>query len=391
MYHYFVILLILSILNSLGCNAGELTLQIIKCSEDNFAPVSASVVEEKAGANFSLLCDLVSSETNRNYYDFQLSWVKQSNDIRFWREHHPDKSNTRMFSILQPSEMNKAVRRFHPLKPEDRGKYFCVSLKYNLLEVVEVIVRDEKPPLEERPMIQETFFCSEQMFQCSNGVCIIHHYICDGKADCKDGSDESLETCHGDPCKDKLPCDDGRCIPMSWCCDRHHDPNCNVTNRPKCCQALSDSYEELEYGSASVTQSHNGARYLFITICTLCILFVILLFLVLASRVVLMARKTDLSRSAPTTLVNVGLTNQSTRLSCDGYTYRNTRLAASSNHIIDNCDVADPLLFTEEDQPPSYLDVIHAQNDRLNLNLNEPPPPYTSREVLNDDRSGTEH
>lgn len=124
---------------------------------------------------------------------------------------------------------------------------------------------------------------------------------------------------------------------------------------------------------------------------TLCILFVILLFLVLASRVVLMARKTDLSRSAPTTLVNVGLTNQSTRLSCDGYTYRNTRLAASSNHIIDNCDVADPLLFTEEDQPPSYLDVIHAQNDRLNLNLNEPPPPYTSREVLNDDRSGTEH
>lgn len=45
-------------------------------------PITASVVEEKAGASFSLLCDLVSSETNSNYYDFQVSWIKQSNDLR---------------------------------------------------------------------------------------------------------------------------------------------------------------------------------------------------------------------------------------------------------------------------------------------------------------------
>lgn len=153
-----------------------------------------------------------------------------------------------MYSILSSSEMNKAVKRFQPLKPEDKGKYLCVSLKYNLLKVIEVVVLDEKNhPGELRPLIQDTFFCSEQMFQCSNKVCIIRHYICDGISDCKDGSDESVETCNGAPCKDKLQCDDGRCIPTSWCCDRYHDPNCTVINRPKCCQALSDCKCQKNY------------------------------------------------------------------------------------------------------------------------------------------------
>jgi hypothetical protein len=385
--------------DSISGDSGELSLKIIKCTEDYFIPVSSSVaeepsvVEEKAGANFSLLCDLVSSETNSDYYDFQISWIRQTNDLRFWREYDSanSTSNKKMYSILKPSEMNKAVKRFQPLKPKDRGKYYCISLKYNLLAVVEVIVRDEKPLVEERPVIQETIFCSEQMFHCSTGVCIIQHYVCDGKPDCKDGSDENEATCHGDPCKDKLQCDDGRCIPTSWCCDRHHDPNCNVTNRPKCCQLL-PAYEELEYGLASVTQSPNGARYLFITICTLCILFVILLFLVLASRVVLMARKTDLNHSVtnPSNIDNIVLHNQATLL-CDVYTYQNNSRLPPTNHISDDCDVSDPLLFTEDDHPPSYIDVIRAQNARLNLN--EPPPPYTSREVLNapDERGGTEN
>ncbi|XP_044260368.1 low-density lipoprotein receptor class A domain-containing protein 3-like [Tribolium madens] len=392
MYRRFVFFLILSFFHSLRCNPGELALKIIKSTEDSYTPVLSAVVEEKAGANFSLLCDLVSFKSNSNYYDFQLSWIKQSNDLRFWREHDSSDSK-KMYSILKPSEMNKAIKHFYPLKSEDRGKYFCVSLKYNLHKSVEVVVRDDKPP-KERPFIQETIFCSEQMFQCANGFCIFYHYACDGRPDCTDGSDESDEVCHGDPCKDKLQCDDGRCIPTSWCCDRHHDPNCTVTNRPKCCQVLSDSYEELEYGSASVTQSHNGARYLFITICTLCILFVILLFLVLASRVVLMARKTDIDHSSvnQSNIESISLHNQTALLSCDVFTYQNnSRLPPSNNHIVDNCDVSDPLLFSEEDQPPSYIDVIRAQNS--GLNLNEPPPPYTSREVLNvpDDKSETEN
>lgn len=148
-----------------------------------------------------------------------------------------------MYSILTQTDVNKAVKRFDPLQITDRGHYFCISLKYNLRKAIEIIVRDELPSIhryfDERR--RDSIFCSEQMFQCvSNGVCIIHHYICDGKADCQDESDESDATCHGEPCKNKLQCEDGRCIPTSWCCDRHHDPNCTVTNRPKCCQILSE-------------------------------------------------------------------------------------------------------------------------------------------------------
>lgn len=89
---------------------------------------------------------------------------------------------------------------------------------------------------------------------------------------------------------DKLQCDDGRCIPIAWCCDRHHDPNCSVTIRPPCCQLLSDrnhfsifffnfhinsvcvvlAYEETEYGYVPYKVNHvksNGGRYLFISVC----------------------------------------------------------------------------------------------------------------------------
>lgn len=95
------------------------------------------------------------------------------------------------------------------MKIEDRGHYYCISQKFNLTKSVRVLVIESIKRNEVRPM-RETIFCNDHMFQCmSNGLCIIAHYVCDGKPDCKDGSDETLEKCNGDPCRGKFLVDLG--------------------------------------------------------------------------------------------------------------------------------------------------------------------------------------
>lgn len=60
--------------------SGEFSLQIIKNVEDFYTPIS-SVVEEKVGANFSLLCELVSSKNDNTHFDDQISWGKETANL----------------------------------------------------------------------------------------------------------------------------------------------------------------------------------------------------------------------------------------------------------------------------------------------------------------------
>ncbi|XP_070548208.1 uncharacterized protein [Ptychodera flava] len=60
--------------------------------------------------------------------------------------------------------------------------------------------------------------CPDTHFHCSNGECILRIFVCDGRTDCSDGSDE--ETCNGAQCPDgSFTCDNGQCISMSVYCD----------------------------------------------------------------------------------------------------------------------------------------------------------------------------
>ncbi|XP_058809308.1 basement membrane-specific heparan sulfate proteoglycan core protein-like isoform X2 [Phymastichus coffea] len=64
--------------------------------------------------------------------------------------------------------------------------------------------------------------CSPYEATCNNQECIPKHYICDGKADCADGSDESRCGLHG--CEpNEFRCANKQCVSKIWRCDGDKD------------------------------------------------------------------------------------------------------------------------------------------------------------------------
>lgn len=129
---------------------------------------------------------------------------------------------------LKSSEINKGIQRFDSLRSDDEGRYLCMSLKYKLFKVIRLYVKNEQPiavaSLDARLRnvyhtnnVPDQPFCGLTMFKCSvQSVCIPRRYLCDGSPDCKDGSDESEETCNGDPCKGKKK--NGNLLQRIFCC-----------------------------------------------------------------------------------------------------------------------------------------------------------------------------
>lgn len=124
------------------------------------------------------------------------------------------------------------------------------------------------------------------------------------------------------------------------------------------------------------------------------IVFSIVLLLLILSKVMIFAKKSALQQRAANLRDEIALRNQTNLThpnfrSCTIYNNRTScsrtpRSNFTRNIIIDTSDVSDPLIFPprfniQNDQPPSYIDVL-----RNSQTSNEPPPPYTSREILND-------
>ncbi|XP_035741560.1 basement membrane-specific heparan sulfate proteoglycan core protein-like isoform X34 [Vespa mandarinia] len=74
----------------------------------------------------------------------------------------------------------------------------------------------------EEPTTRPPQVCQYDQATCSNGDCIPKSYVCDGKFDCTDGSDEMRCSPHG--CEpNEFRCNNKQCVSKLWRCDGERD------------------------------------------------------------------------------------------------------------------------------------------------------------------------
>ncbi|XP_076684002.1 terribly reduced optic lobes isoform X2 [Andrena cerasifolii] len=102
------------------------------------------------------------------------------------------------------------------------GPYICEAVGYPLSTpghqvTVHLTVEKFEPPPTNKPHV-----CQYDEATCSNGDCIPKLYVCNGRLDCTDGSDEMRCSPHG--CEpNEFRCNNTECVSKLWRCDGDRD------------------------------------------------------------------------------------------------------------------------------------------------------------------------
>lgn len=296
----------------------------------------------------------------------------------------PKKAQNSPIRVLKNQSVNALNLIVHQLQPYDEGEYECEAESSDTVIPLKTFVN---------VIIKKKGSCGDKLFLCNVGSCIPPRYVCDGKRDCSDGKDESLEVCGTDkPCRDKLSCEDGRCIPVSWCCQQLVDNNCTVKNRLQCCHQLNKPYSDHDY--VTDQQRFSDMTFLQTTIytvigCAMAFMFIVTILVIAICRVhmkrSMMSRYPVPPRGAATVIPPPNIHHHSS-LQAEHLPYYDLDLYLNRAALSDTIS-APGLLVTyninngvqfvgHPIDPPPYCEVI-ASPPREG-----PPPPYASREDL---------
>ncbi|XP_014662216.1 PREDICTED: basement membrane-specific heparan sulfate proteoglycan core protein-like [Priapulus caudatus] len=130
---------------------------------------------------------------------------------------------TRVGGVMPRSASDTGRGRlvFTQVAAADQGSYKCeVRGVTGTYEATARLTVEPYGPTQTPP---GPYNCAETESTCSDGQCIPRDYLCDGEADCKDGSDEA-SCVKADQCEpNEFQCNNGRCIQKIWRCDGDND------------------------------------------------------------------------------------------------------------------------------------------------------------------------
>lgn len=293
---------------------------------------------------------------------FHLSW------------HLPISSKNSKNRVVYSNNDDSSSVVIQHLQESDSGDYRCEAVSHQNLtsfSSVTLTVKNKR--------------CGERFFTCLLGNCIQQRFVCDGHPDCKHGEDEARVNCGLNPCQGKITCE-GRCIPMSWCCQPYNDMNCTIKMRPSCCHQITKPYIEHDPGYVTDQQRFSDINFLQTTIYTVigCAMVFMLIVTILVVAICRVHMKRSLLSRYPAASVGIGtsLPSRSANIhhlqseqhiplyDLDVYLNRSPGLLVTYNINNGVQFVGHPI------DPPPYCEVV-ASPPREG-----PPPPYASREDL---------